>query len=333
MTTEPIAAIDASGGLPEGLAERAMPVVLRGLVAHWPAAQAGAASDREAVDYLRRFDRGATVPAMVAPPEAAGRLTHNDALTGFTFHYEQRPLAQILDALLAMAGQAAVPTLYVGSSTIDSYLPGFNSENGLPIPDAAPLASIWIGNRSRIPTHQDLPDNIACVVAGRRRVTLFPPGQLRNLYIGPLDVTPAGQPVSLADPTAPDLARFPRFAEALAHAQVAELAPGDAVFIPSMWWHHMEGLGEINVLVNYWWRRTPGWMDTPMNALMLALMTLRDLPPEQRAIWQETFRHYVFEADADTAAHVPDHARRILAPFDDTLARDLRARLLQRLNR
>ncbi len=333
MPAEPIVEIDARHGLPDGLVERAAPTVLRGLVARWPMAQAGAASGRDAIAYLRRFDRGATVPAMVAPAEAGGRLTHDDALTGFTFHYEQRPLAQVFDALLAMAGQPAAPTLYVGSSTLDTYLPGFAAENSLQLPAAAPLASIWIGNRSRIPTHQDLPDNIACVVAGRRRVTLFPPEQLRNLYIGPLDATPAGQPVSLADPAAPDLARFPRFAQALAQAQVAELEPGDAVFIPSMWWHHMEGLADINVLVNYWWRRTPAWMDTPMNALMLALMTVRDLPVEQRATWQEMFRHYVFEADADTAAHIPAQARRVLDPIDDGLARELRARLLQRLNR
>jgi hypothetical protein len=100
-----------------------------------------------------------------------------------------------------------------------------------------------------------------------------------------------------------------------------------------MWWHHMEALEGFNVLVNYWWRQAPAWMDTPMNALMLAIMTVRDLPPEQRATWQEVFRHYVFEAGDGTAGHIPEDARRVLAPLDDTRARALRARLLQRLNR
>ncbi len=70
-----------------------------------------------------------------------------------------------------------------------------------------------------------------------------------------------------------------------------------------------------------------------MNALMLALLTLRDLPAEQRAIWQDVFDHYVFDADADTAAHMPESARGVLAPMDEARARSLRARLLQRLNR
>jgi hypothetical protein len=111
------------------------------------------------------------------------------------------------------------------------------------------------------------------------------------------------------------------------------LEPGDALFIPSLWWHHMEGLEVFNVLVNYWWRQAPAWMDTPMNALMLAIMSLRDLPPHERQAWKEVFAHYVFDADASTSAHVPDAARGVLGPFDGEAARRLRALLLQRLNR
>ena len=66
-----------------------------------------------------------------------------------------------------------------------------------------------------------------------RRFTLFAPELVDRLYIGPLDLTPAGQPISLVDLAAPDLARFPRFAEALPQAQVVTLEPGDALFIPA----------------------------------------------------------------------------------------------------
>jgi len=87
------------------------------------------------------------------------------------------------------------------------------------------------------------------------------------------------------------------------------------------------------VLVNYWWRRSPAFMDSPMSALMLAILTVRDLPPEQLKAWQNLFRHYVFEADEHTTAHIPPQARRVLGPMDAEAARELRARLLQRLNR
>jgi hypothetical protein len=74
-------------------------------------------------------------------------------------------------------------------------------------------------------------------------------------------------------------------------------------------------------------------MDSPMNALMLAILTVRDLPPAQLAAWRNLFRHYVFEADERTAAHIPAQARRVLGRLDPEAARELRARLLQRLNR
>jgi len=309
--------------------------VLRGLVAHWPMVAAARESMQAAAAYLCRLERPNAPPvvATVGAPEIDGRVFYNDDLSGLNFRQEHIPLRTVLDTLLKYAAHEAPPMIYVASTTLDTWLPGFRAENDLPLDGRDPLASIWIGNRTRIAAHQDVPDNIACVVAGRRRITLFPPEQLRNLYIGPLDFNPAGQAISLVDFAAPDLRRFPRFAEAMRHAQVAELEPGDAVFIPSMWWHHVEGLEAFNVLVNYWWRDAPDWMDTPMNVLMYALMTLRDLPPHERGIWQEMFRHYVFEADADTAAHIPESARRVLSPLDEKRARDLRARLLKRINR
>lgn len=320
--------------LPDAVLRSTTPLVLRGLVDAWPLVQAARASAEDAVAYLQRFDPG-TMPAvaMVAPPEVEGRIFYDENLQGFNFRHQRIPLAVALKTLLKYLHDDVAPTIYLGATTIDSYLPGLRAENDLDLGDREPLASVWIGNRSRIPAHQDLPDNLACVAAGRRRVTLFPPEQLANLYIGPLDVTPAGQAVSLVDFAAPDFTRFPRFAEALRHAQVAELGPGDAVFIPSMWWHHIEALDSFNVLVNYWWRQSPAWMDTPMNALMLAIMTVRELPPEQRAIWQDVFRHYVFEPGEATADHIPEGARRVLSPLDETGARALRAQLLQRLNR
>ena len=83
---------------------------------------------------------------------------------------------------------------------------------------------------------------------------LFPSGQIKNLYVGPLDFTLSGQAISLVDFHAPDFERFPRFKLALQHAQVAELEPGDAIYIPSLWFHHVESFDPLSILMNYWWR-------------------------------------------------------------------------------
>lgn len=328
---------DGRGALDDALLQSTEPLVLRGVVAHWPMVAAARAGDADAVGYLSGFASADAPPAVatVGPPEIGGRFFYDDDFTGFNFRREHVPLAVALRTLLKYAqSEEPPPAIYVASTTIDTWLPGFRGANDLDFGKRAPLASIWIGNRTRVAAHQDLPDNLACVVAGRRRVTLFPPDQLRNLYIGPLDATPAGQAVSLVDFAAPDLARFPRFAEAMRHARTAVLEPGDAVLIPSMWWHHMEALAGFNVLVNYWWRRSPEWMSTPMDTLMLALASIRDLPEHERAIWRDVFDHYVFCGDHDAVAgHVPAPARTLLAPLDEPLARAVRKRLLTRLDR
>ena len=325
------------GITPRDLTDRILtstqPLLLRGLVAQWPMVRAALASQQEASSYLTRFYRDMPVIALLGKPEIDGRFFYNEDLSGFNFQPARVRLDGVLAELQGHRDDARPPALYVGSTTIDTCLPGFRNENDIDLQGRDALASIWIGNRTRIAAHYDLPDNLACVAAGRRRFTLFPPEQLANLYVGPLDFTPAGQAISLVDFHAPDFTRFPQFAEALEHAQVAEMDAGDALFIPSMWWHHVEALEAFNVLVNYWWRQSPDYMDTPTNALMLAIMTVRDLPPEQRRAWQGLFRHYVFEQDAQTSAHIPPAAQRMLAPLDEDGTRAIRAQLLKRMNR
>ena len=309
------------------------PLVLRGLAAEWPLVQAGRQSQRTASEYLRRYYRGEKVIAMLGTPEIGGRFFYNEDLSGFNFASVRTGLGGVLDELEVHRSDTQPPAIYVGSTEIDGCLPGLRAENDLALGARQPYVSIWLGNQTRIAAHYDLPDNIACVAAGRRRFTLFPPEQLVNLYVGPLDFTPAGQAISLVDFAQPDFGKYPRFAEALKHAQVAELGPGDAIFIPSLWWHYIESLAPFNVLVNYWWRREPAWMDTPFHALFLAMMTVRDLPPEQRSAIRAMFDHYVFDATEDKVAHIPKDARRMLGAFDTDRARELRAFLLQRLNR
>jgi hypothetical protein len=74
-------------------------------------------------------------------------------------------------------------------------------------------------------------------------------------------------------------------------------------------------------------------MDSPLVALFLSIMTIRDLPPEQRAAVKQMFDHYVFEATEAKVAHIPKNVRRMHGDIDAERARDLRGQLLQRLNR
>lgn len=325
-----VVSAEALEGVTADVLQSTQPVLLRGLVRHWPLVQAAQRSDRDFCDYLRGFGAQTRLGLWRGAPEIAGRFFYNADLSGFNYQREISTFGALLDELLAGTADA----LYLGSTEVDSAFPGLRQHNDLPaLARLHPHVSLWLGNRMQVAAHFDLPDNIACVVAGRRRFTLFPPEQVANLYIGPLDLTPAGQPISLVDVTKPDLERFPRYAQALEHAQTFELLPGDALFIPSQWWHGVESLEPVSALVNFWWRQSPDFMDTPLNTLMMALLSLRDLPPAQREAWRALFDHYVFDADEQTAAHIPPAARGILAPMNDDSARQLRAALRNRLNR
>ena len=70
-----------------------------------------------------------------------------------------------------------------------------------------------------------------------------------------------------------------------------------------------------------------------MNALMLAILALRDLPEAQRAQWRVMFDHYVFDANMSTSAHIPTQARGVLAPLSEERAGQIRNILRQRLQR
>jgi hypothetical protein len=319
--------------IPEQILNSTEPVVLKGLVANWPLVKAGLESINAADNYIRQFYSGEPVTAYSGEPDIKGRIFYNSDLTGFNYESANVKLDAILDKILHHLNNDFPPTFYVGSTLIDNWFPGLRVDNDIAVGDYTPLASIWIGNRSRIPAHYDFPDNIACCAVGRRRFTLFPPEQLSNLYVGPLDLTPAGQSISLVDFHNPDYERYPLFHKAVEAAQVAELDAGDALFIPSMWWHHVESLESYNVLVNYWWRRTPGYLGSPMNVLTHALLSLRSLPKAQRQAWQDIFDYYIFKGEENTLTHIPEKSLGNLSPMNDTLARKLRAELLSKLNR
>lgn len=304
-------AVDGETFLRE-VATRYQPVVLRGQVAHWPAVAAGKAGARAIADYVARFDGGAPLEVLIGRPDIGGKFFYSDDLNGFNFVRQQVPLRQLMGELLrlAEAGDPAPPAIYANAAAAPAHSPGWVEANRLDLPVDA-TARLWIGNATTVATHYDMSPNIACVVAGRRRFTLFPPEQLANMYIGPLDHTIAGPPVSMVDLDAPDLDRYPRFAEAWAAAQTADLEPGDAIFIPSIWWHHVRAVDAVNLLVNYWWAEAGA--TSPFLALIHAIMAVRDLPPAERAGWQSWFDHLVFDdAAAHAGAHLPERFRTVL---------------------
>ena len=315
------------------IAGAGVPVVMRGLVAAWPIVEQAQRSPRALCDYLAAFAPRHAVRYFRGDPGIKGRFFYNDDFSGFNFEREEAPLEGLLRELLALADANDPPSIYAGAIPLREDFGQLKAENVNPLldPGVEQLVSLWIGNRGRTATHWDLPQNVACVVSGRRRFTLFPPEQLPNLYMGPLDFTLAGQPVSLVELDDPDFDRFPRFREALAHAQVAELRPGDALYLPSMWFHHVESLDVLGALINYWWRDAEQYMFTPLFTLLHALLSTRDLPAGEREIWRGMFDHYIFSGGAGAMEHVPENARGAYGELTPERLGRLRALLLHGL--
>jgi hypothetical protein len=309
------------------------PAVLRGLNRNWPAVQAGLRSPQALCDYIRGFDSGRTLDMLLGEPSIQGRFFYREDLAGLNFVRRPEKISAVLDLLLKSLEDTNAPAISIQSASVPDFLPQFADRNATDLPDQSAIPRIWIGNAITVATHYDISDNIACVVGGRRRFTFFPPDQIGNLYVGPIHFTPAGQPVSMVSLEEPDLTRYPRYQQALAAAQSAELEPGDAVYIPYFWWHHVKSLERFNVLVNYWWDSAELHLGSPYDCLLHGFLTLRHLPANQRAAWRAVFDHYVFQSDVDPVAHLPPERRGALGPMTAELAAHIRTALLKRLQR
>ena len=341
---KPIRQVDKirAEAIPDWVYSSEVPLLLKGLVSQWPLVQAGLGSACAAIELLKSHCNDKPAPIYFGEP-GMRRLAYKQDLSGLSFEIKKADIKATLEEILANLDSPAPPLRYIASNAIEVFFPSLRQGNDLPFSGeyfaqhplelADPHRGIWIGTSTISPCHYDAQSNIACVAVGQRRFTLFPPDQVHNLYPGPLELNPGGPAITLVDFDQPDYARFPRFAEAIAAGQEALLEPGDALFIPCMWWHQVESLSRFNVLVNYWWNSYPKIRGQAMNVLYHALLSIRDRPVQEKQAWKQLLDYYVFDSDSQAGEPMPEAVRGYLGKIDDAQARRLRAMLLQKLNR
>ncbi|MGB0935961.1 MAG: cupin-like domain-containing protein [Colwellia sp.] len=317
------------------IAQNQQPVVLRNFASQWQMVNAAKTSQEHFVDYLNKFYRGQKAAMVVAPPAANKRFYYNDEMTDVNFLSGEERIDLFLGRLLEIRERDIYPAISMQSTPINSILPGITNENPCNFfPELEPR--LWVGNEGIVNTHYDGSDNVACVIAGRRRFTLFPPQQTKNLYPGPLNFTPAGAPTSLVDLNEPDFERFPLFKNALDNAYQVVLGPGDAIFIPMLWWHHVESLDKLNALVNYWWTGSfakNAIAPSPIDSLNIALLAMRDLTAKQREAWRCLFDHYLFKQGEDPASYIPEHQHHLLGKMSPEYVRQVKDYFIQKLEK
>lgn len=331
MTPKEISAAELGGPdvFLREIAEPCRPVVIRGLVSSWPAVRAAERSSMDFKDYLSRFGATGEVEVFIGEPRIEGKYYYSDDLQGFNFSRARMRFGDALERIVSTSGRAGERSMYVGSLPTEHYLPGFAAENSLPVLDSKIAPRIWLGHASNVSAHYDTMDNIACVVAGERSFTLFAPETIDRLYLGPIDHTMAGQPVSLAASAPADDERYPLFREVREQALIAELRPGDAIYVPKLWWHQVEATSPFNALVNYWWDAFSIGPDAPAIALLLSMITIAERPLAERQAWKAFFDHFVFRTNGHPLAHLPESQRGVLGPMTPETYQKIRARVMQ----
>lgn len=126
---------------------------------------------------------------------------------------------------------------YLRQSSIEKY-PGVEKDFDFDLLDERtsqgdPVTSLWIQSAFVQSTlHFGNTNNFLVQMCGRKRVTLYAPSESKYLYQFEDTIR-----YSKVVPNAPDLDKYPNFVKAQGLQGV--LNPGDALFIPILWWHHL----------------------------------------------------------------------------------------------
>lgn len=316
----------------EKIRPRNRPALLKGLCKDWPAVKKSQESKQALAEYIKDLaaDRDYWYGQTLDANEDC--FHYSSDMRGFNFQKIQCRLPNYIQTLVNEINNETQHSKALQGMLVQEFLPRFTQENPNPLLGPNNMALMWISNKSNVATHQDPYENIACVVAGTRRFTLFPPDQLPNLYIGPLHFTPAGNPISMVHLTKPDYEKYPRFAEAMRHAIAIDVHEGDAVYVPYHWFHHVASLEGLNILVNYWWSSARRDIGSPWDALMLSMLSIGNLPKEQRDSWRETFNNYVFY-DEHPFSHIPPVAKNpVLEPAQEDI-RNIKAFIIESIKK
>src|SRR4051812_3904301 len=116
------------------------------------------------------------------------------------------------------------------------------------IGDQPAAPHLWFGSAGNVtPLHYDGVSNYFAQLYGRKRFILIDPVYFEDVYPYPIDAEYSH--VSAVDAERPDADTHPRFLDV--PRWQAELGPGDLLYLPAFWWHHVRSL-DVSVSVNFW---------------------------------------------------------------------------------
>lgn len=280
------------------VAEGSRPVVLTGCLDDWPlfAGLRDAGEVGAQVDLLERLVGSRKVRYTSIAAAQQGHLGYREDGAGTNFRFDSGgtvPFPRFAQALRETVATPDGGAVYMQSVPLPHF-PGLLPQ----VPDLPYLRSgapafrqLWIGSGGQVVNlHFDPTHNLIAMLAGTKRVTLVPPDHMGNLYPAPLDMRLGDAIGSMVKVLAPDFSKHPRAAQELAKAQVATLNPGDVLYIPPMWWHHVESFG-LNVMINTWVLPvSPDHFTDLTRNVVRGIFAFDDVPPDVRARYRARFQ-------------------------------------------
>ncbi|KAI4481546.1 hypothetical protein M0802_013957 [Mischocyttarus mexicanus] len=217
-----------------------IPVIITDSMKHWNALNLW-----QDIDYLNKIAGSRTVPI-----EIGSRYTEEDwsqSLITFSEFLQSHIIKdtsqkvgylaqhQLFDQIPELQNDIVIPDYcsFSDKEDVEAELPDINA---------------WFGPAGTVsPLHFDIKNNLLCQVFGYKRIFLYNPSDSINLY--PYD-TKLLNNTAQVDPLKPDYSKWPNFKKAKGF--MCYLGPGEMLYIPPKWWHHVTAL-TTSFSVSFWW--------------------------------------------------------------------------------
>jgi len=286
-------------------------------------------SEERQLAYLKTIMGTTMVNFATIPASKKGELGFTPDLRKSDFKFVspggKKPFSFVCGAIGRVISGESDKTIYMASVPIRNF-PNLRDKLGkLPFvgTEVAVDGDIWVGSGGHVANlHYDGKSNFIIMVAGKKRVTLFPFHTLPFMYPAPLDRGLNSAPSSFVRLLDPDFKRFPMFKRALREARVVVLEPGDILYVPGYWWHCVEASG-LNVTINHWTGVSPQNMRLLENQAS-AMVLFDQVPRQTRRALRQAFVEGPFGArSGDIKRKTKPFTGRHSAGVDADLARQI----------
>jgi jumonji domain-containing protein 7 len=222
---------------------RAIPVIIIDALNNWEALH------RWSPEYLASVLKEKQTIVAVSKED---RFNHSPSVNdGNILQYQTKTMDFISAVSKIVRSDSTSERYYVMQESIPDAFPELLRDIKTPrwIEPGKLTTNLWFGTANNVsPLHYDDDNNFFAQVYGRKHMTLFDPVQTEWLY--PYPIHAVMKHLSFVDIENPDLIRHPEYRKA--QPMECVLGPGELLYLPAYWWHHVRSL-DVSISISFWW--------------------------------------------------------------------------------